>query len=105
MRRLGLVLLGLLVFVLLVAGTGWLLLQTEALWTWSGHRLVNFAQDRLYPKLTVKEVRGHPFTGITFEGITLTSPEGEVISAKRLELRFSLWTLLKLEPVISELSG
>lgn len=100
MRRIGYIFLGLLAFLLLVAAFGGLLLHTEAFWNWSGWRLVAFAQDRLYPTLTVKKVRGHPLLGITFEDISLTSPEGEVLTAKRLELRFSLWSLVKLEPVI-----
>ena len=104
MRRLRFILASLLAFVLVVLCAGWLLLHTEALWTWSGRRLQDFVQDRLYPKLSVKEVRGHPFTGITFEDITLTSPQGLVITAKRLELRFSLWTFVKLEPVIGRLA-
>jgi translocation and assembly module TamB len=104
MRRLRFILLGLLAFILVILSAGWLLLHTKVLWTWSGHQLVAFAQDRLYPELTVKEVRGHPFTGITFEGITLTSPQGEVITAKRLDFRFSLWSFVKLEPVIGRLA-
>lgn len=104
MRRFRIILLGLLVFGLLAAGGGWALLHTKTLWTWSGRQLVDFAQDRLYPKLSVQHIHGHPFTGITFEGVTLTSPQGEVITAKRLELRFSLWSLVKLEPVIGRLA-
>ncbi len=104
MRRLRLILLGLLMVLLLGLAAGWLLLQTQAFWTWSGRRLVDFAQDRLYPKLTVQRVRGHPFTGITFENITLAAPEGEVLTAKRLEFRFSLWSFFRLEPVIGKLA-
>ncbi|MDI6852899.1 MAG: translocation/assembly module TamB domain-containing protein [Deltaproteobacteria bacterium] len=104
MRRLRLILLGLLALIPAVLGVGWALLHTQALWSWSGRQLVDFAQDRLYPELVVKKVRGHPFTGITFEDITMTSPQGEVLTAKRLELRFSLWSILKLEPVIGRLA-
>jgi translocation and assembly module TamB len=104
MRRLRWILLGLLALIFIVLAAGWLLLQTQALWTWSGRRLVDFAQDRLYPKLTVQHVRGYPFTGITFENIALTTPQGEVITAKRLELRFSLWSFVKLEPVIGKVA-
>jgi len=104
MRCLGLILLGLLACLLILLAVGGLLLHTEALWNWSGRQLVAFAQDRLYPTLTVKEVRGHPFLGITFEGITLTAPEGEVLTARRVELRFSLWSLVRLEPVIGRLA-
>jgi translocation and assembly module TamB len=104
MRRLRYILLGFLALTLAVLAAGWLLLHTQALWTWSGRRLVDFAQERLHPRLTVKEVRGHPFTGITFEDITLTSPQGEVLTARRLELRFSLWSLVRLEPVIGRLA-
>jgi autotransporter translocation and assembly factor TamB len=104
MRRLRYILLGFLALALAVLAAGWLLLHTQALWTWSGRRLVDFAQERLYPRLTIKEVRGHPFTGITFEDITLASPQGEVLNARRLELRFSLWSLVKMEPVIGRLA-
>lgn len=104
MRRLRFIFFGFLAVLAFVLAVGWLLLQTQALWTWSGRRLVDFAQDRLYPKLTVQRVRGHPFTGITFENITLATPQGEVLTARRLELRFSLWSFVKLEPVIGKLA-
>lgn len=104
MHRVRFMVISLMAVLLLALAAGWLLLQTEALWTWSGRRLVDFAQDRLYPKLTVEGVRGHPFSGITFDNISLTMPQGEVITARRLELRFSLWSFLKLEPVIGKLA-
>lgn len=89
--------------VLATAGLG-LALRREEVWTWAGQRLVAFAQERLYPTLTVAQVRGHPFAGFVFEGICLVGPEGEILRAERLELEFSLWSFLRLRPLISRLA-
>lgn len=89
--------------VLMVAGLG-LALKSEGIWTWGGHRLVAFAQERLYPTLSVDKVQGHPLTGLTFTGIRLIAPEGEVLRARRLELRFSLWSFVRLRPILSRVA-
>jgi autotransporter translocation and assembly factor TamB len=89
--------------VLVAAGLG-LALRSEAIWTWGGQRLVAFAQERLYPTLSVAEVRGHPLTGLTFTGIRLTAPEGELLRAERLELTFSLWSFVRLRPILSRVA-
>jgi translocation and assembly module TamB len=81
-----------------------LALKSEGVWTWGGHRLVAFAQERLYPTLTVAEVRGHPLTGLTFTGLRLTGPGGEILRAERLELRFSLWSFVRLRPILSRVA-
>ncbi|MEJ5330580.1 MAG: translocation/assembly module TamB domain-containing protein [Desulfobaccales bacterium] len=89
--------------VLVAAGLG-LALRSEAIWTWGGQRLVALAQERLYPSLSVAEVKGHPLTGLTFTGIRLTAPEGEVLRAERLELTFSLWSFVRLRPILSRVA-
>lgn len=104
MRWLKYLALGLVVLAALGAAGGWLLLGSEAFWTWGGHRLVAFAQDRLYPTLTVQEVQGHPLTGLTFRGVSLTAAEGEILRAERLELRFSLWSFVRLRPIIGRVA-
>ncbi len=95
---------GLLALTLLTALGAWLLLHSEGFWTWGGHRLVAFAQDRLYPNLTVQAVQGDPWRGFTFQGVSLTAPEGEILRLERLELKFSLWSFVRLRPVIGRVA-
>ena len=101
MRRLGIVLISLVLLALVGAGLLWQFSRTDLFWRWGGRKLVNSAQERLRGELTVKEIRGNPLTGLSFEGITLREPQGEVFQAEKLELRFSLWSLVKLQPVVA----
>jgi translocation and assembly module TamB len=82
----------------------WPLSQTDAVWTWGGHRLVDFARTRIHGEIEVREVKGNYLTGLTFRGITIRGRQGEVLRAPGLELRFSLWSFLKLQPVIARLA-
>ncbi len=100
MRWLKYLALGLTLLAALAAAGGWLALRSEAFWTWGAQRLVAFAQDRLYPTLMVQEVQGHPLTGLTFRGVRLVADEGEILRAERLELQFSLWSFIRLRPII-----
>jgi hypothetical protein len=104
MRRLAYLILGLGGLAALAAAGVWLLVQSDFFWTWGAHRLVDFAQERLYPTLTVREARGHPLTGLTFRGISLTGPEGEILQAERLEISFSLWSFVRLRPIIGRVA-
>lgn len=89
--------------ILLLGLAGWMVLKSQAFWRWGGWELVNFAQDRLNPELRVAAVQGHPLTGFTFTDVTLTGSQGEILHTPKLELRFSLWSMLKLHPVIGSL--
>ena len=103
MRRFRYLLLALAAVLVLGALALWPLLQTDAAWTWGGHRLVDFARSRIYGEIDVQEVRGNHLTGLTFKGITVRSRQGEVLRAAQLDLRFSLWSFVKLQPVIARL--
>lgn len=104
MPRFRYLLLALIALLLLGALALWPLLQTDTFWTWGGHRLVEFAQSRIFGEIEVQEVRGNYVTGLTFRGITVRGRRGEVLRAARLELRFSLWSFVKLQPVIARLA-
>ena len=101
MRR---VLLISLALVVLLGLAGWGVFQSQTFWRWGGWELVNAAQDRLNGDLKVAAVQGHPFTGFTFTDVTLTSSQGEILHTDKLELRFSLWSILRLHPVIASLT-
>lgn len=101
MRRV--LLIALAVAVILVLA-GWGVLKSQTFWHWGGWELVNQAQDRLNGELKVRAVQGHPFTGFTFTDVTLTGARGEILHTDKLELRFSLWSFLRLQPVIARLA-
>jgi translocation and assembly module TamB len=104
MPRFRYLLLALIALLILGALALWPLFQTDTVWTWGGHRLVEFAQSRIFGEIEVREVRGNHLTGLTFRGITIRGRKGEVLRAARLELRFSLWSFVKLRPVIARLA-
>ena len=101
MRRVLLIALAVVVILVLA---GWGVLKSQTFWHWGGWELVNQAQDRLNGELKVGAVQGHPLTGFTFTDVTLTGPQGEIIHTDKLELRFSLWSMLRLQPVIARLA-
>ncbi len=83
---------------------GWGVLQSQSFWRWGGWELVNLAQDRLNGELRVGGVQGQPFTGFTFTDVTLAWSQGEILHTDKLELRFSLWSFLRLQPVIAAIT-
>ncbi len=89
--------------LLLLGVAGWGVLKSQAFWRWGGWELVNLAQDRLNGELQVAAVQGHALTGFTFTEVTLTGPRGEILHTPKVEIRFSLWSLLRLQPVIGSL--
>ncbi len=100
-RRLtGLCLSGLLCFLLL---GGWFL-TTTSFWEWVGWRLVQAVQDRLNAQVSVGRVSGNLLTGMVFSDISISRPQGDILKAQQLEVRLSLLSLLRLEPVIGILS-
>lgn len=100
MRRLLVIALTVIVFLALA---GWGALQSQSFWHWGGREVVNFAQDRVHGQLRVGSVQGHPLMGFTFSDVTLAWNQGEILHLDRLDLRFSLWSFIKLRPVIAEL--
>ena len=81
-----------------------MVLQSQSFWRWGGWEMVNLAQDRLNGELRVAAVQGQPFTGFTFTDVTLTGSQGEILHTDKLELRFSLWSFLRLQPVIATIA-
>ncbi len=104
MRRFWYLLLALAAVVIVGALALWPLLQTDAVWTWGGHRLVDFARSRIYGEIEVQEVRGNYLTGLHFQGVTVRGRQGEVLRAAGVEIRFSLRSFVKLQPVIAKLA-
>ncbi len=89
--------------LLLLGVAGWGVIKSQAFWRWGGWELVNLARDRLNGELQVAAVQGHALTGFTFTEVTLTGPQGEILHTPKVEMRFSLWSLLRLQPVIGSL--
>ncbi|MDD2900909.1 MAG: translocation/assembly module TamB [Syntrophales bacterium] len=104
MRWFGYSVLALSAVLLLAALALWPLSQTDMAWTWGGQRLVDFARTRIYGEIEVREVKGNYLTGLHFRDITIRGHHGEVIRAAGLDLRFSLWSFVKLQPVIAKLA-
>ncbi len=104
MRWLRYLLVALGIFLLLVGMALWRLPESNLFWRWGGWRLVEWAQDRVNGEVKVQQVRGNPLTGITFEKVLIEGPRGEVLRADKVELRFSFWSLVKLQPVIAQLA-
>src|SRR4030042_7202877 len=104
MPRLRLIFLVLLLLLLWGGLGGFFLLRSDYVWGWGGRYLVNLAQERLPGKLTVQKIEGTPLTGLTFTGLFVSDSQGEVMRVPRLEVRFSLWSFVKLQPVIARLA-
>jgi translocation and assembly module TamB len=79
-------------------------LKADAFWRWGGRRLVQMVQDRVQGEVQVREIKGTPLSGLVFKDLAITGPEGPVLKAGELKLRFSLWSFIKLHPVVSELT-
>lgn len=95
----------LIIFLLLAGGAAlWWIPHTDRFWRWGGEQLVEFARDRVNGEVSVQQISGSPLTGITFKGIRVVGPKGEVLRAESLELRLSLWSFVKLQPVIGKLA-
>lgn len=104
MPRLRSVLIAFLVVLLLGSFAAWRLVQSDHFWRWAGRLMVAQVDKRINGTLTVKEIRGNPINGLIFEEISLSSPEGEIFRLKSLEVRASLWSLVKLRPVVGKLA-
>lgn len=72
---------------------------------WGGPHLLELAQSKFQGKITVGEISGNPFTGITYKDLVVRGPEGQVIlKAPRLEIRLSLWSVPALHLQVASLA-
>jgi hypothetical protein len=78
-----------------------LLLQSDSFWRWAGPRLVQMVNGHIRGALTVKDIRGNPFSGYVFRDLELSSREGKIFQAREVEIRISVSSLLALRPSIS----
>ena len=92
------------VILLIISSATWMILRSDMFWAWAGRKIVAAAQGQMQGELTVQEIKGNPFTGYFFNDIVLTSPQGEVLRARSLEIRLSFTSLLRLQPVIGRLA-
>ena len=61
---------------------------------WGGASLLSLVQDRVNGKVTAREISGNPLTGITYQDLEISGPDGKpVLTAERLEIRLSLWSI------------
>ncbi len=104
MRRYRYALVGFALLILVGGFALWRLLNTDFFWGWGGWRLVDWAQGRIHGEVQVRQVRGNPLTGLVFTDILVQGRQGEVLRAERVELRFSIFSFLKLQPVIAKLA-
>ncbi|MFP3868972.1 MAG: translocation/assembly module TamB domain-containing protein [Desulfobacteraceae bacterium] len=94
----------LVVILLIISFAVWMILESDMFWAWAGRKIVTVAQGQIQGELTVQEIEGNPFSGYFFNGIVLTSPQGEVLRARSLEVRLSFVSLLRLHPVVDRLA-
>jgi autotransporter translocation and assembly factor TamB len=77
----------------------------DAFWNWGGPQSLAWVQSKINGKITAREIVGNPLTGVTYNDLVLTGPQGEVLfQADRLELQISPQSLTALYPVIARLA-
>ena len=96
------ILLGFLALVLVVIAALWMVLHTETFWRWVGKDILKIAEQECRCSFTVENISGNLFDGLFFKDITIATAEEEVIRAKYLEVRLSLWALLRLEILVDK---
>ena len=67
-------------------------------------QLIDTINKNIRGKLIVDKIEGTPFSGWVFKGIKLMTPEGEIFQAKAFMLRVSLWSVIRLKPVIDKIA-
>ena len=61
---------------------------------WGGDSLLSLVQDKVNGKVTAREISGNPLTGITYQDLEISGPDGKpILTAERLEIRLSLWSI------------
>ncbi len=86
----------------LLAGGAWWV-TTATFWERLGWRLVAAVQDRLLAELTVAQVSGNLVSGMVFRDVVVRRGEEPILTVHELEVSVSLWSFLKLQPVIRTL--
>jgi len=95
----------LVIIFLLAVFALFVVLRSDFFWRWAGRQAVTYAEEELLlGDLRVGDIQGNPFQGLYFKDIVLTTPEGELLRARSLEIRVSFWSLLELKPVIGKLA-
>jgi autotransporter translocation and assembly factor TamB len=88
-----------------LGGQGRCGLLPDAFWNWGGTQLLAAVQSKINGKLTAREISGNPLTGLIYQDLVLTGPQGRVLlRADRLELRLSTQSITALYPVIARLA-
>ena len=58
---------------------------------WGGDYLLSLVQGKVNGKVTAREVSGNPLSGVVYQDLTVTDPDGKVVlSVDRFEARLSL---------------
>ena len=58
---------------------------------WGGDYLLSLVQSKVNGKVTAREISGNPITGVIYQDLTITDPDGKVfLSIDRFEARLSL---------------
>ncbi len=83
--------------------TGWFL-TTAAFWDRVGWRLVAALQDRVNAEVSVGKISGNLVTGMVFDNVKISRPQGDIIRVKQLEVSLSLLSFFRLQPVIRTLA-
>ncbi len=83
--------------------TGWFL-TTAAFWERVGWRLVAALQDRVNGQVSVEKISGNLVTGMVFDNVKISRPQGDIIRVKQLEVSLSLLSFFQLQPVIRTLA-
>ncbi len=93
------------ILLLAAAGRGNCAILPEFFWNWGGEKLLSLLQAKINGKITVKEIKGNPLSGLTYQDLTVTGPQGQVmLRVDRLELSLSALSIPSLHPIISRLA-
>ena len=58
---------------------------------WGGASLLSLMQDKVNGKVTAREISGNPISGVVYQDLTITDPDGKVfLRVDRFEARLSL---------------
>src|SRR5450759_2387317 len=58
---------------------------------WGGASLLSLIQDKVNGKVTAREISGNPLSGVVYQDLTITGPDGKVfLTVDHLEARLSL---------------
>jgi translocation and assembly module TamB len=79
-----------LVLLLSLGGTGACAVLPD-ITNWGGDFLLSLIQSKVNGKVTAREISGNPLSGVVYQDLTITDPDGKVfLRVDRLEVRLSL---------------